>query len=304
MAQIPARKCGFCNNVVAALYCEDCHQTLCFECRQNVHDKVPFLQDHKVANIQKEGNRVFRPHPVCETHKNRFLYYCSKCECLICAECMTSNHNEHKTEKMKNVADVCRQTVKLIVEKINSKVGIVQKKLETIDREFSVQIKSDCESYVAMVTKTTRQLHEITDRYKRIHLTTASDFEDIEKHDLERKKAFFKRRHDETKDRLLKFENLLQETHDSTFLTEWKALRTDVQMNDEETEDQLFGPRRIKSFNQQIFTRSIIDDIDEKFQMRLSREVEEKEKKVNELLEENDKLKIELKERQQQEFSK
>ncbi|XP_071145316.1 putative leucine-rich repeat-containing protein DDB_G0290503 [Mytilus edulis] len=304
MAQIPAIKCGYCKKAVADLYCDDCHQVLCVKCRQDVHDKVPGFKGHKVANIQKEGNRVFKPHPVCETHKKQFLCYCRKCECLTCAECMTSNHNEHKTEKIKSVADTCRQTVNQIIEKIKTKVEIAKKKIETIDNKFSVQIKSDCESYVATVTKTTGELHEITDRYKRIHLTTASDFEYIEKQDLEKKRTFFKRRHNETNDRLLKFENLLQETHDSTFLSEWKALQTDVQMNDEETDDLLAVPRRIESFNQTKLTKSVIDEIDEKFQMRLSREVEEKEKKVNELLEENEKLKTELKGRQQQEFSK
>lgn len=267
MAQIAARKCGFCNNAVAALFCKDCHQILCVECRQNVHDKVPFLQDHKVTNIQKEENRVFRPQPVCETHKNQFLYYCSKCECLTCAECMTSNHNEHKTEKIKTVADTCRQTVNQIIEKIKTKVEIVKKKLETIDTEHSAQIKSNCESYIATVSKTMGELYEIIDRYKVIHLTTASDFTDIEKQDLERKKTFFKRLHDDTADRLLKFENLLLETHDSTFLTEWKALQTDVQINDEETDDPLVAPKRIDGFNQIKLTRSVIDEIDENFQL-------------------------------------
>lgn len=268
MAQIPARKCGFCNNAVAALYCEDCHQILCVGCRQNVHDKVPFLQDHKVTNIQKEGNRVFRPQPVCETHKNQFLYYCSKCECLTCAECMTSNHNEHKTEKIKTVADTCRQTVIQYIEKIKTKVELVKKKLETIDTEHSAQIKSDCESYVSKVTITAGELHEIIDRFKQIHMTTASDFKDIENQDLQNKRAFFQRRHDEIVDRLLKFENLLQETHASIFLTDWKALQTDFTISDEEIDDSLACPRQLELFHQSNFGRSVIDEIDEKFQMR------------------------------------
>ncbi|CAC5395705.1 PARP10_14_15 [Mytilus coruscus] len=296
MAQIPAIKCGFCNHAIADLYCADCHEIVCVECRQNVHDKVPFFQDHKVANIQKEENRVFKPHPVCETHKNQFLYYCSKCECLTCAECMTSNHNEHKTEKIKTVADTCRQTVIQYMEKIKTKVEIVQKNLETIDTEHSAQIKSDCESYVSKVTITSGELHEIIDRYKQIHTTTASDFKDNENQDLHNKRAFFKRRHDEIADRLLKFENLLQETNDSIFLTEWKALQTDVQITDEEIDDPLACPRQLELFNQSNFTRSVIEEIDEKFKMRLK----EKEQTVVRLTGNIDALKNELKEKQQQ----
>ncbi|CAG2257451.1 unnamed protein product [Mytilus edulis] len=296
MAQIPARKCGFCNKEVGDLFCEDCHRILCVKCRQDVHDKVPFLQDHKVTNIQKEGNRVFRPQPVCETHKNQFLYYCSKCECLTCAECMTSNHNEHKTEKIKTVADTCRQTVIQYIEKIKTKVEVAKKKLETIDTEHSAQIKSDCESYVSKVTITSGELHEIIDRFKQIHMTTASDFKEIENQDLHNKGAFFKRRHDEIADRLLKFENLLQETNDCIFLTQWKALQTDVQITDEEIEDPLGCPRKLGLFNQSNFTRSVIEEIDETFQMRLK----EKEQTVFRLTQGMDALKDELKEKQQQ----
>ncbi|XP_071145311.1 E3 ubiquitin-protein ligase TRIM50-like [Mytilus edulis] len=268
MAQVPAGKCGFCNNAVAALFCEDCHQILCVECRQNVHDKVPSFQSHKVANIQKEGNRVFRPQPVCETHKNQFLYYCSKCECLTCAECMTGNHNEHKTEKIKTIADTCRQTVIHYMETIETKVELVKKKLETIDTEHSVQIKSDCESYVSKVTITSGELHEIIDRFKQIHMTTACDFKDIENQNLLNKRVFFQRRHDESADSLLKFENLLQETNDCIFLTDFKALQTDFKINDEETDDPLACPRQLAIFHPSSFGRSVIEEIDEKFQMR------------------------------------
>lgn len=268
MAQIPAIKCGFCKIAVAALYCEDCHQTLCVECRKNVHDKVPFLQDHKVANIQKGTNRVFKPHPVCETHANQFLYCCSKCECLTCAECMTSNHNEHKTEKTKPIADTCRQTVNQYMKKIKAKVEIVQQKIETIETEHFAQIKSNYESYVSKVMIISGELHEIIDRYKQIHLTSASDFKDIENQDLHNKIAFFRRRHDEIADSLLKFENLFQETNDCIFLTEWKALQTDVQITDEEIEDPLGCPRQLELFHQSNFTGLVIDEIEEKFQMR------------------------------------
>lgn len=267
MAQIAAQKCDFSCDKVAVLYCKGCDQFLCIECRQNVHDRVRKFKEHEVVDIHKEGNRV-RPNPVCVTHENQFLYYCSKCECLTCAECMTSNHNEHKTEKIKNVADARRQNVDQIIQQLKTTVDIVKRKLETIDTEHSIQVKSDCESYVKTVEETVDDLHKIVDRHKLIPMTTASDFKDIENEDLGRKRAFFRNRQDKIVDRLLKFENLLLETHDSTFLMEWKALQTDVQMNDEKTDHPLVAPRRIESFDKKKLTRSVIDEIDEKFQMK------------------------------------
>ncbi|VDI14744.1 Hypothetical predicted protein [Mytilus galloprovincialis] len=293
MAQIAAQKCEFSCDEVAVLYCKGCDQFLCIECRQNVHDKVRKFKDHEVVNIHKEGNRV-RPNPVCETHENQFLYYCSKCECLTCAECMTSSHNEHKTEKIKIVADSRRQNVDQIIQQLKTKVEKVKQKLETIDTEYSAQIKSDSESYVEMVEKTVDDLLKIVDRHKLIPLTTASDFKNIENEDLGRKRAFFKNRQDDIVDRLLKFENLMQETHDSTFLTEWKAHQTDVQMNDEETDDPLVAPRRIESFNQKKLTKSVIEVIDEKFQIGLK----EQEKAFTKMTEEFGELRTEVESKQ------
>ncbi|XP_071145473.1 E3 ubiquitin-protein ligase TRIM45-like isoform X2 [Mytilus edulis] len=296
MAQIMAQTCEFSCKEEATLYCKVCKQFLCIDCKQTIHDKFPKYKDHAVMNIHQEGNCVFRPHPVCETHKDTFVFYCCKCECLTCAECMTSTHNEHKTEKIKNVADARRHNVNQIVQQLKTKVDIVKKKLETIDTEQSIQIQADCLSYVKKVEETVDDLHMIVDRHKLIPLTTASDFKDIENEDLGRKRVFFRRRHDETAIRLLKFENLLKETHDSTFLTEWKALQTDVQMNNEETDDPLVAPRRIESFNQKKLTKFVIDEIDEKFQMKLK----EQEKEVVRLTEGIGVLTGELKEKQEQ----
>lgn len=267
MAQIASKRCDFSCNAVAVLYCRGCNQGLCVNCKQNVHDKVQLFKDHEVVNIQKEGTRVFRPHPVCDTHKNTFLCFCIRCDCLTCVDCMTSKHNEHKTEKIKTVADVRRENVNQILEQLKTKVKFVKEKLATIDTKHSSQIKSDSEYYATKAEETTAELHTIIDRHKLIHMTTASDFKYNENQNLDRKKAFFQRRHDETADRILRFENILQETHDSTFLTEWNVLQTDVQLIEKETDNQLLDPSRIEIFNQKMFTKSVIEDIDQQFQM-------------------------------------
>lgn len=268
MAQIPAINCEFCNNELAALYCVECQQVLCIKCRQNIHDKVPICKDHEVIKNHFDENCIFRPIPECETHKSAFLYHCCTCDCLTCKECMTDNHNEHKIEKIKTVADASRQNVNHIIEKLKAKVNIAKKKLETIDTEHISKIQSDFDSYVTIVADTADNLYKIIDRYKLIHNNTASDFKVIESEDLYRKRAFFQRRYEEVLDRLLKFENLLVETHDSTFLTQWKALQKDIEIINEETDDPLLTPRCIESFNKYDFTKLVIDEIGEKFKMR------------------------------------
>lgn len=285
MAQMPIRKCGFCNNAVAALFCEGCNQILCVDCIQNVHDKVPIFKDHEVVNINKEGNRLFRSIPVCEIHKSTFRYYCSKCDCLTCEECMTSTHNEHRTDKIKNIADARCQGVSQILDKLKTKVEINENKLKTIDTEHSSKITLECESYASKVEETVKELHDIIDRNKIIYMTKASDFKEIEKQDSNKKRSFFHRLYEESADRMLKFKNLMQESHDVSFFVEWKNLQADIEVINEETDQPLNGPNHMESFDKNSFTRAIIEEIDKQFIGSL----QENDFRVNEL-QENDKL--------------
>ncbi|XP_063409313.1 uncharacterized protein LOC134692736 isoform X2 [Mytilus trossulus] len=263
MAQIPVRKCGFCNKAVAALFCEGCHQTLCVDCKQNVHDKVPIFKDHAVVNINKEGNHVFKSIPVCEKHKSKFRYYCSKCDCLTCEECMTSTHNEHRTDKIKNVADARRERVKQILDKLKTKVEANENKVKTIDTEHSSQISLQCDSYVIKVEETAKELHDIIDRNKVIFMTKASDFKEIETQDSNKRRSFFHRLYEESTDRMLKYKNLMHESHDVLFFVEWKNLQTDIEVINEKTEQPLNSPKQMESFDKNSFTRTVIEEIND-----------------------------------------
>ncbi|CAC5392462.1 unnamed protein product [Mytilus coruscus] len=183
MAQIPSNNCAFCNKI-AALYCYDCQQCLCSTCKKNNHDIVAVCRDHKVGDIHKAGNRIYKSVPTCEAHNKEFLYYCGKCDCLICKECITCSHNGHITKEIKNIADICRQNVIRLINKLNSKVEEIKESLKTIDGSHSLQIQSDCNSYIQNVEKTSHEIYMIIDRYKLINLTTASDFRENEEQDL------------------------------------------------------------------------------------------------------------------------
>lgn len=290
MAQIPLRNCGFCKNAIATLFCEGCHQTLCVDCKQNVHDKVPIFQDHEVVNIHKEGNRVFRSIPVCEIHKLSFRYYCNKCDCLTCEECMTSTHNEHRTEKIKHIADARRQGVNQIIDTLKTKVEINKNKLKIIEEEHYPQITEQCQSYVSKVEETAGELHNIVDRNTLIYKTTASDFNEIEKQESNKRQSFFQRLHEDSADRILKFNNLMQEKNDIIFIVEMKNLHSDIEVINEETEHPLNGPKHMDGFVKSKFTRAVIEEIDE----QVIKSLQENEKRVNDLQQENDRLRHEL----------
>lgn len=98
-----------------------------------------------------------------------------------------------------------------IQEKLNAKGKIVRKTLETIKTKQMCQIKSDFESYIQRVEKTSRELHGIVDDIKTISMKTASDFQTIGKQDVDMKRVFFERQYDELSIKLLQIDNLLQE---------------------------------------------------------------------------------------------
>ncbi|CAG2193650.1 unnamed protein product [Mytilus edulis] len=183
MAQIPSRTCTFCSKI-AELYCYDCKQCLCTQCQNNIHGIVAVCRDHKVGDIHKAGNRIYKPVPTCEVHNKEFLYYCSKCDCLTCKECVTSSHNGHITKEIKNIADIRRKDVSQIINKLKTKVEKIKETLKIIDESHSLQILSDCDSYISNVEKTYQEIRQIIDRYKLINITTATDFREIEEQDL------------------------------------------------------------------------------------------------------------------------
>ncbi|XP_063408755.1 uncharacterized protein LOC134692234 [Mytilus trossulus] len=290
MAQIPSQNCTFCSKL-ASLYCYDCQQCLCTQCQKNMHGIVAVCRDHKVGDIHKAGTRIYKPVPSCDAHKKEFICYCVKCDSLICKECITSSHNGHITKEIKNIAEIRRQDVNQIIDKLKTKVEEIQQTLKTMEGSHSLQIQSGCESFIKDVRETSGEMYSIIDKYKHINITTASDFRENEEQDLKRKLVFFQRLHNESADRLLKFENLVQEPHDSTFFKEWKNLQTEFQIITDESEQQLSCPQQIQSFQPDTFRRAVIDKIDEQFQMGFK----ENERKVTELLGENCKLKAEVK---------
>ncbi|CAG2226101.1 unnamed protein product [Mytilus edulis] len=167
-AQVASNDCDFCdiNKRKASFYCDECEKFLCVECKRNIHDRVPIIQDHIVVDIKKTGGSVIKRKPVCLSHKQTFLYYCSKCECLTCKECMTSSHNGHTTETIKKIVDVNRVSANETHEKLKAKVEIVQRTLEAIKTKQMHQITSDVDSYVHKVEKTCREMYGIVDKTK------------------------------------------------------------------------------------------------------------------------------------------
>ncbi|XP_052089610.1 uncharacterized protein LOC127726324 [Mytilus californianus] len=207
---------------------------------------------------------------------------------------MTSSHNGHTTDTIKKIVDVYRVNAKETHEKLKAKVEIVQRTLKTIKTNQTHQITSDFDSYVLKVEKTCWEMYGIVDHTKKIHMTAASDFQTIEKQDLDMKRVFFKRQYDESSGKLLQIDNLLKESHDVTFFTDWKRLKTDVQ-NMIEIDQTLQNPRRIESFNEDDFMKAVMEEIDKRLKRSIIKEKETEIELLTNAVKEKETLACELK---------
>ncbi|XP_076088257.1 uncharacterized protein LOC143058680 [Mytilus galloprovincialis] len=336
MAQSPTKSCAVCDKP-ATLYCYEDKLFLCSQCRKDIHDRVTVCRDHNVVDIHKTGNRIYKPVPVCDSHKKEFLYYCCKCDCLACKECMTGSHNGHITKEIKSITDIHRQEVDEIINKLKTKVEELTKTLEIIDGEHSLLIQSGCDSYIEVVEKTSAGIHHIINHYKEIEMKSALKFRDTETDKLKETRVSFQRLHKESSDIMLKFENLLQEPHNNTFFLEWKGLQNEYKIMTGESEQPLSSPRQMSGLTQDTFRRAIFDGIDKQFKMglkeletavsvleeevntlneklkgkqeeidslsELSQELLLKEEKETLLFEDINKLKTEIKDKNQREFA-
>ncbi|XP_071124636.1 uncharacterized protein [Mytilus edulis] len=231
MAQVnvASKTCDFCKELyktTATFYCEGCEKYLCIACKRDFHEKTPVLRNHTVVLIKKAASSVLMSTPFCcGSYRNKCDYYCSSCNCFTCSECMKNSHNGHSTDTIKHFVDVYHEDAKQIMKKLKAELEIVQRQLDTIKGEYMRQIQLDYYSYVEKVEKTSRELHGIVDHIKSESNTAASDHQNTQTKGLKMNQESLGNHYDYMSSELLKVENLLHESDDVKFVTEWKRFQ-------------------------------------------------------------------------------
>ncbi|XP_022341633.1 uncharacterized protein LOC111135659 [Crassostrea virginica] len=80
-------------------YCNDCHQPLCEECRDE-HLKSPKTKIHEVVLYRYRNQQL--PVEKCETHPKRNVdMFCKECQIPLCSKCSTrKDHHGHKFDDL------------------------------------------------------------------------------------------------------------------------------------------------------------------------------------------------------------
>nr|XP_011426112.2 tripartite motif-containing protein 2 [Crassostrea gigas] len=74
-------------------YCNDCHLSLCEQCRDE-HQKSPDTKNHQVVPYQQRKRQL--PEEKCQFHKTRVIdIFCKDCHLSGCSKCAIQDHQGH-----------------------------------------------------------------------------------------------------------------------------------------------------------------------------------------------------------------
>lgn len=112
--------CEICDKRECSQICIDCDQYFCQECKEG-HIKTKTTKDHTFHN-----SATFQPQYKklrCRKHEQHFIFFCERCQILVCPICLPANHQEHRMLKIDEVASIKKkelnETIETFVTKLN-----------------------------------------------------------------------------------------------------------------------------------------------------------------------------------------
>ncbi|KAL5505412.1 hypothetical protein EMCRGX_G006839 [Ephydatia muelleri] len=106
-------------------FCCSCHHFMCQQCCD--HHKL--AQHDMIAldeTVPKE--RLSAVKPTCALHSKELVFYCETCCCLICHDCTTSDHKDHKQNTtLQSIASSCRADIRKLLpsaQEVVSKLAV------------------------------------------------------------------------------------------------------------------------------------------------------------------------------------
>ncbi|XP_070556580.1 tripartite motif-containing protein 2-like [Ptychodera flava] len=149
------RKCEFCEETEASVFCVDCEQYYCEVCSEKIHKKMKRAAMHEILTVEEyKKGKSKRQHGKatanCTVHPNNEIkYYCNTCRIPICSECTIIDHRapDHNHRYLQEVADECNKELSVLVEKLKVKA-------REVDQSTAV-VKDACKKVIeqCMVNK-------------------------------------------------------------------------------------------------------------------------------------------------------
>ncbi|CAC5399893.1 unnamed protein product [Mytilus coruscus] len=146
MAQVPVliTKCSTCSTNDGSSFCYECNQALCEACK-TIHDKFKSTKNHKVTDIKKVDRLVFKTEIECTNHKEIYTIFCTKCRCLVCTSCLTSDHKGHEFAAVDEVVEEARKEVSKLLNERKEKIAVAFRAIEDIKTTQTRQKRNELE---------------------------------------------------------------------------------------------------------------------------------------------------------------
>ncbi len=146
----------------ATTFCCNCCKFLCSKCTQD-HTRHRETHSHKLVELGKERVNTKTlldsiPHKTasCQLHSDEVLKcYCETCKQLVCIDCIILKHNNHKYDRVEQVAEKGKQQLKSLLSQATSAtdqlktsaseadkmIALVQKKKASVDDLIKSEFK-------------------------------------------------------------------------------------------------------------------------------------------------------------------
>ena len=168
--KVPCDACIDDSSGPAVGYCCECLKFLCQLCCDH-HKRARDLHLHNVLPLGTKVDRELLSaiKPSCSSHHKEFIIYCETCSCLICQDCITSDHRDHTHDtKLPNIAKSHRDDIsKLLVsaeEVMKNLTGAIDDNNEALE-----QVEVCEETVSSTIRETFKKLHQtLEDRMNEI----------------------------------------------------------------------------------------------------------------------------------------
>ncbi|XP_052690222.1 uncharacterized protein LOC128168150 [Crassostrea angulata] len=142
-------------------YCNDCHQQMCEQCRDE-HQKSPDTKNHEVVSYQQRKRQL--PEVKCQIHVNKDVdMLCEQCEVPVCSKCAIKDHVGHTFIDLETVyAEKCGVCLNEI-NKIEEYFLPTSQDLLKSTKEDSIEIKKIMDSIRASMMAEAESLKRMVD---------------------------------------------------------------------------------------------------------------------------------------------
>nr|XP_034312180.1 uncharacterized protein LOC109620518 isoform X1 [Crassostrea gigas] len=142
-------------------YCNDCHQQMCEQCRDE-HQKSPDTKNHEVVSYQQRKRQL--PEVKCQIHVNKDVdMLCEQCQVPVCSKCAIKDHVGHTFTDLETVyAEKCGVCLNEI-NKIEEYFLPTSQDLLKSTKEDSIEIKKIMDSIRASMKAEAESLKRMVD---------------------------------------------------------------------------------------------------------------------------------------------